>query len=119
MVILVNIIGLILILAIIVWFWLIKPKAKKLQTEGEIEIRVENGVYDPAVIQAKAGQTVRLKFLRKDATPCSAVVVFDGLDISQELPIDKPHIITIESPKPGTYPFACQMKMYQGKLIVE
>lgn len=114
----INLGGVILICLIIWWFLLAKPKAKK--TTGEaVDILVQDGIYEPALITAKRGQTLTLCFLRKDETPCSEIVIFDKLNINAKLPINQPYIITLQLTERGEYDFTCQMGMYRGKLVVE
>lgn len=114
----INLVGLVLIALIIWWFIIAKPKATQIK-ENTIEIKVHNGTYEPAVIQAQKGKPLHLRFLREDQSPCSEVVIFEKLDISAKLPLNKPHDITFTIDKPGEYNFSCQMGMYRGKLVIE
>lgn len=119
-----QIIGIILILLIVglfaAWiFWTKKQTGTAAVEKGgaqEFDIKVK-GVYSPNVIKAKAGQPVKINFLRQEDTECSRFVVFDGLNIRKELPRDQ--VVSVEfTPKAGEYKFTCDMGMYQGKLIV-
>jgi plastocyanin domain-containing protein len=114
----INIIGLLLILGIVKWFWLTKPTLSTHASET-ITIVVKDGIYQPAVIKIKAGQVITLNFLRQDPTPCSEMVIFPELNISMTLPLSSKKSLTIEPKNPGRYPFTCQMGMYKGTLIVE
>lgn len=114
----VNLIGLLLMVFIVWWFWLWKPKQAAAATDGVVEITVDDGVYDPSFIQTKAGESLTLRFLRKDPSPCAQQVIFEGLDISEELPVGKKKDIRLTPEKPGDYRFTCQMQMYQGRLQV-
>lgn len=87
---LVNIIGLFAIMLIIWGFWLSKPKAQSLQNEKSIEILVQDGVYTPSRIQVAVGKPVTLVFVRKDPSPCAEKVVFDDLNISEDLSLTQP-----------------------------
>lgn len=113
----VNISGLILIILIIWWFILKKPKSINIY-DNNIQILVKDGVYDPPVITAKKGKEITLNFLRKDESPCSSIVRFDKLDISESLPINKVHKIRLNIKDAGEYSFTCQMGMYRGKVII-
>ena len=113
----VNGIGLLLIAAIVWWFWLWKPRAQSLR-RGVIEVDVAGGVYTPAVIDVKRGDTVTLRFHRHDASPCAEQVVFHGLDISESLPVNGVRDIRLTPAVSGDYRFTCQMQMYQGLLRV-
>jgi len=114
---LVNIIGLLLIAFIVWWFWIKKPPSLKASSKV-IEIIVENGVYTPSRIEVNAGQEVSLSFLRKDPSPCAEKVIFDELNLSFDLPINKPVVVKFKAEKAGEYAFTCQMKMYVGSLNV-
>lgn len=113
----VNGIGVILIAFIIGWFLIAKPKAARIKGDT-IDINVHDGIYDPSVVKVKKGQTLHLRFLRQDEAPCSAVVVFETLNLSAELPYNKVHEVVITLKEAGEYPFACQMGMYRGTIIV-
>ena len=115
---LINILGLLLIGAIVWWFWLYQPPAVR-QSDGAVQVVVENGTYAPARIRLPAGRETRLEFLRKDDSPCSEVVVFPTLEISETLPLGRAYALTLPPLAPGEYPFHCQMQMYRGTLQVE
>lgn len=118
MMMLINLSGLLLIVLIIWWFWLYTP-ARETITDGVTTITVANGVYQPAHIKLPEGQLVTLRFLRQDASPCAATVLFSELDISEELPLNKTKDITLPALRAGHYTFSCQMQMYRGELIIE
>jgi len=115
---LVNLAGLVVIGLIVWWFWLSSPRARTVAAGAPIDILVDDGVYTPGVIEAKAGEPIELRFLRKDASPCAEQVIFEDLDISAELPVGRQKTVTVTPPAPGEYAFTCQMKMYRGKLVV-
>jgi plastocyanin domain-containing protein len=115
----VNIAGIILAAFIVWWFWVSKSRSETHIGEGAVGIIVDSGVYDPAVIRASAGKPLTLRFFRKDPSPCAEKVIFNGLDISADLPVGKPYELSITPQKAGEYEFTCQMAMYRGKLIVE
>jgi len=115
---LVNFAGLILVGLIVWWFWLSRPKAQRAVGPQPIEIIVADGVYAPARIEVPVGQSVTLRFLRKDPSPCAQKVIFDALGISSDLPIDKPQELILTPDKAGEYEFTCEMGMYRGKLVV-
>ncbi|RLA44763.1 MAG: cupredoxin domain-containing protein [Gammaproteobacteria bacterium] len=114
---LINILGLLLIALIVWWFWLYKPSEASIAEDG-IVITVENGTYQPSRLKVSAGQPVTLTFLRKDASPCAATVVFPEADVSEELPLNKAKAIVLPAMRKGEYPFTCQMQMYRGTLVV-
>ena len=72
----------------------------------------------PTVLDVILQPEVRLRFLRKDPSACAEKVVFADLDVSADLPLGEPVEVTVVPPRPGEYPFTCQMQMYRGALIV-
>ena len=112
----INLAGLILIGFIIWWFWLSQPKTRRISADP-IEIIVDGGVYSPARIEVVAGRPVRLRFLRKDPSPCAEKVLFDELGIAADLPVGQPVEITLIPKTAGEYAFTCQMQMYRGTLV--
>jgi len=114
----INIAGLLLIAFIIWWFWIAKPKSLVARNES-VEIIVENGVYTPARVEVIAGQTIRLKFLRKDPNPCAEQVVFSDFNISETLPLGQEVEIKLTPKQTGEFDFTCQMQMFRGTLVVK
>ena len=115
---LINILGIALMVFIVWWFWLWKPKALAPANDTLQKIVVENGSYQPANIVVSVGKQTTLQFLRKDQSPCSSTVVFPEWEISAELPLDEEVEITIHPEKTGVFPFTCQMQMYRGEIHV-
>ncbi len=117
--IIINLTGLVLIAFIVWWFWIFKNRSEARVEGNVLDIVVDSGVYEPSVIHAKAGESVTLRFIRKDSNPCAEKVLFSGLDISADLVVGTPYDLTFTPEKKGEYEFTCQMAMYRGKLIVE
>ena len=115
----VNGAGGLVILLIVWWFWLSKPRARAATGTEPIDIVVADGVYTPARIEVVAGQPVQLRFLRKDPRPCAEMVLFTDLDVAAELPVGEPKIVTVTAPKPGEYGFTCEMQMYRGQIVAK
>lgn len=113
----INILGALLILGIVWWFWLFKPTDISENSEAILVI-VKDGIYQPARLRIPAGEPASIRFLREEASPCAGTVVFSDLDISEELPLNKQKVIHLPILTPGTYSFTCQMQMYRGELIV-
>jgi plastocyanin domain-containing protein len=114
----INVIGVLLIALIAWWFWLYKPAGTHAQG-GDTKIVVENGVYTPARLHVPANTPTSLQFLRKDQSPCAAMVQFPDLEVSEELAVDKVVQVPLPALAKGEYPFTCQMQMYRGVLVVE
>lgn len=113
----INALGILLIGFVIGWFFVLRVKPKKI-IANTVKILVKNGVYLPAVIEVNHGQTIILRFLREDSSPCSQYVIFNQLNKSVELPLHEEKTVQLHIEKPGEYEFTCQMGMYRGKIIV-
>jgi len=120
--IIVTLVGVGLIAWTVWYFWLWEGDAVAAQTVAggvqEIDVTVKGG-YQPATVTAKAGQLVRLKFTRRESTPCGEEVVLPDFGKRAHLPQDKTVPIEVRPEKPGEYEFTCGMNMYKGRLIVE
>ncbi|MFY9223078.1 MAG: cupredoxin domain-containing protein [Blastocatellia bacterium] len=118
--ILINLAGLATIGWIVWHFWLWqKNNTSVIKVKDQlIDIMVKGG-YQPAAIQAKAGQSVTLNFTRKESSPCGEEVVFPDFGKRAYLPEGKIVSVEINPQKAGIYEFTCGMNMYKGKLIVE
>lgn len=117
---LINIVGLVMIGLIVWWFWMPSTgKSQETEIRNELSVVVDKGVYEPALIHARAGQPLILHFDRRDPSPCAEQVVFHGLDVSEFLDNGKVTTVTLQKLPQGEYRFTCQMQMYQGRLIVD
>src|SRR3990167_8083024 len=112
----VNSIAILLIIFILWWFFG-KRKAQVMNGNQLISIVVQNGIYQPAIIQVSADQPIQLQFLRKDPSACAETVIFPTLNIAQTLPLNQKIRIDIPKQNTGEIPFHCQMNMYRGKII--
>ncbi len=83
----------------------------------EIEIVVDGG-YSPARVDVTEGEAVRLRFLRKDYSSCTAEVVFPSLGIRRSLPTNQPVFIDLPPLEAGEVEFRCGMNMVKGKVVV-
>jgi len=114
----INIVGILLIILIVWWFWLYKPEEVSASSE-QITVLVENGTYQPARIKLLSGQATVVRFLRKDASPCAASVLVPDFEISKDLPLNKGVLMELPAMEKGEHDFHCQMQMYRGTFVVE
>lgn len=84
----------------------------------EIEVIVDGG-YQPSRITVTAGERIRLRFIRRDHSPCTREVVFPGLDLRRELPTGQPVVLELPALAAGEYEFRCAMHMIRGRLVVQ
>jgi plastocyanin domain-containing protein len=102
------------------WFLLSKPKSRSAEAHDgiqEVTITVDGG-YEPSRVVVKAGQPVRLNFLRRDKSSCLEQVVFPDFHIAQDLDLNQVTPIEFTPQKPGQYTFACGMNMFRGVVEV-
>ncbi|WP_323845509.1 cupredoxin domain-containing protein [Microbulbifer magnicolonia] len=118
---LINGIGLVLIAAILWWFWLGPRRQTAAAVSGaeRLQILVKDGVYEPDHIRLPAGEAATLHFRREDPSPCAEWVLFPDLEVSAQLSVHSDTAVKIPAAEPGEYPFTCQMQMYRGTLVVE
>ena len=107
----------------IVWFFWIKRTSgtRAVLTDSgyqEAMILVKGG-YTPDVILVRKNKPVRLKFHREETAACSEMVLLPDFDKSAQLPTGKTVVVEFVPNKAGEFEFACQMGMFQGKLVVE
>jgi hypothetical protein len=86
-------------------------------TVREVEIIVDNG-YTPSVIDAVEGERLRLRFVRRDYSPCSREVVFSSINVRRMLPTNQPVMIELGPLAVGEVPFQCWMNMLRGRVVV-
>ena len=94
------------------------PRAQ-LAGPAPVTVLVKDGVYSPARIEVRAGETLVLRFVREDPSPCAAKVIFDQLQVSADLPIGKSYELRVTPPAPGEYVFTCEMQMYRGSVVAK
>lgn len=85
---------------------------------GSVLVNISMVGFEPASIDAKAGQPIKLAFFRPNAANCAREVVFPDLGIRKELPPGETTLVDITPPKSGPLAFECGMKMLKGQLIV-
>jgi plastocyanin domain-containing protein len=83
-----------------------------------VEITASNDGYTPSTIEAKAGESLVLRFTRTTKSECLAQVVFPDLKITKDLPMNTPVEVAIKADKPGKIPFQCGMAMVHGTIHV-
>jgi plastocyanin domain-containing protein len=83
----------------------------------EIPITVDAAGYHPSEVSAKAGELVRLVFTRTTDDGCGQQLVFSGLGIRRDLPLDEPVAVDITMPPSGSVAFSCGMDMYRGSIV--
>jgi hypothetical protein len=83
-----------------------------------VDITATSQGYSPATIEAKKGESLVLRFTRTTKSECLAQVVFPGLKITKDLPLNTPVEIAVKADAPGKIPFECGMAMVHGSVNV-
>jgi Cu+-exporting ATPase len=114
--------GAVLGVAVLVGGWAYarsRPQRARLARQGVQEATViVRERYRPAVIVARRGVPLRLRFIRDEDDPCSQKVIFPDFGISRSLPAHRTTAIEVTPNREGEFLFTCEMGMYQGTLIV-
>lgn len=103
------------------WFLLSQPKSQQAaahQGVQEMTITVDGG-YEPSRIIVKAGQAVRLNFLRRDPSSCLERVLLPDFHIAENLTLNQTTSVEFTPEKPGQYAFTCGMNMFRGVVEVQ
>ncbi len=83
-----------------------------------IKVTLSSKGYEPARIEAKKGQPVKLAFYRADAENCGGEVVFPSQGIRRKLPVRQTTIVEVTPKESGELAFTCGMGMLRGALVV-
>ncbi len=113
-------IGAIVLLLVIGWFFFAPRKATHATSEGKnqsIEIIVKGG-YSPDIIQATVGVPLNITFDRQESGSCTEKVIIPAFRIAADLPANRRTTVVFTPDTPGTYEFTCGMNMVHGKLII-
>lgn len=103
------------------WFLFSKSQSQQAKaSEGiqEMTITVDGG-YEPSRVVVKAGQPVRLNFVRRDPSSCLEKVLFPDFHIAQNLALNNITKVEFTPEKPGKYLFTCGMNMFHGVVEVQ
>jgi plastocyanin domain-containing protein len=118
---LVNGAGLVLIAGIVWYFWLSRSRGVQAELSGGVQsaLIVVKGGYTPDTVVVERGRPVRLLFRREESALCSERVVLPAFDRSARLPEGEEVAVDFVPMERGEFPFACQMGMLRGRIVVE
>jgi len=91
---------------------------KTMDSGDAIKVTVSGKGYEPASINVKKGQPVKLAFTRTDANNCGGEVVFAKQNITRKLPVGETVTVEFTPTEAGEIGFACGMNMMRGKVVV-
>lgn len=87
-------------------------------TYRTVDVAVTSKGFEPARIEVKKGETVRLVVTRKTDRTCATEVVLEGNSTHTRLPLNQPVTIDFTPSKTGQVRYACGMGMVGGVLVV-
>ncbi len=110
-------------IGLIVWWFFGKRTTESVAATRQgarqtVEIVVDGG-YLPGTIELEKGIPADLVFIRKDKSSCFEEVILPDFGVRNNLPVDKPHTITIMPSDAGEYKYSCGMNMFFGKVVVK
>lgn len=83
-----------------------------------IKVNVTAKGFQPARVEVKQNQKVKLAFYRADAQNCASEIAFPSLGIRRPLPPGQTTVIEITPKDSGALTFVCGMGMLRGTLVV-
>jgi plastocyanin domain-containing protein len=93
--------------------------AEAASDQSTIKVTVDAAGYHPSEAKAKAGKPIRLEFTRTSEEGCGHELVFPGLGIKKDLPLNQPVNVDVTMPASGKLAFTCGMDMYRGAVVAE
>jgi hypothetical protein len=97
-------------------FYVEKAQAPATAGDAPVDVKVTGSGFVPKRIEAAAGATVKLRFTRTSRDTCATQVVFPGLGMTRDLPLDTPVEVEVVVPK-GALAFTCGMHMLKGSVV--
>jgi plastocyanin domain-containing protein len=85
---------------------------------GATDVAVTDKGFEPARIQAAAGQLITLRFTRKVENTCADAVLVQGDPVRHVLPLNRAVEVKVTPPASGELAFACPMNMIRGAVVV-
>lgn len=95
----------------------LRPRALLGVASQDTLIVVRDG-YHPAVVEARAGMPLRLRFRRDESSRCSETVLLPELGRFADLPERETVTIDCGPLEPGEYDFSCPRGTAHGRLVV-
>lgn len=84
-----------------------------------IKLEIGPQGYEPAKLTLAAGKPVTLAITTRQRPSCAGRIVFPGLGLTRELPLNGTVVIELPALAAGELSFGCGMGMYKGALVAQ
>jgi hypothetical protein len=96
------------------------PSASALDVVGRrVDIDVGEHGFTPSEVDVKKGEATTLVFTRTSNSTCAFEVVFPDLNVTKDLPLNRPVAVVVPTDQSRTVAFQCGMGMYKSKVVVQ
>jgi len=84
-----------------------------------VDIDVGEHGFSPSEITVKKDDPTTLVFTRTSNSTCAFEVVFPDLNLTKDLPLNRPVAVVVPTDESRTLAFQCGMGMYKSKVVVQ
>ncbi|WP_203640292.1 cupredoxin domain-containing protein [Levilactobacillus andaensis] len=88
-------------------------------TNKQVATITVDGGYSPATVVLTQGVPAELTFNRINNAGCLEQVHSQALNFSEDLPLNTPRTVTIDTSRAGEFDFSCGMDMFHGKVVIK
>lgn len=86
---------------------------------NELSMKITDAAYSPAVMQARAGQPIKLTITTANVQGCGRSLVIPSLNMQKLLEASGTQTIELPAQKPGRIRLTCTMGMYNSQISVQ
>ena len=84
-----------------------------------VAVSVDAHGFSPNSVDVKKGERAQLVFTRTTDDTCAKEVVFPEINVTKELPLNKPVAVLVPTDAARTLTFQCGMAMYKSKVVIQ
>jgi len=86
---------------------------------NELAMNITDAAYSPAVMEAKAGQPIKLKITTTNVQGCGRALVIPSLGMQKLLDSSGTAVIELPAQQSGRIRLTCSMGMYNAQIVVK